>query len=275
MSEKPNNSEEKILKPKKRKVGRPKKRGPKKKRKSRAKKKPDKRRLPKPANRTEFKIVSCHNGKQDGYVGRYKTAEEAYEDLERLKEQSSSVMFPKIIENRRDGIGECKYEYLLLEKNRYGDKEDARIQNEYGMFVRQETNSDKWVVYDKVRYNVEETFWIYGMSPRNDRKTFQWISDNMILTGFDDTNRFKRISIYKNKVLLRDDNGGLEMVLCKTQGEAVRFYNKVNEMCSEDPRIIMCGSEESTRTRARSAENDIMELTGWSLYKVQMRTTRK
>ena len=275
MSEIQHISEEKIKKPKKRKVGRPKKRGRKKKRKSRAKK-IDRRHNPVSRNTIDYKIVSCHNGKQDAYIGKYKTAKDAYEALERLKEETSNVVFPKMVENRRDGkTHECFYEYLILEKNRYGDKEDPKLRNEYGVLVTNETNSDKWVVFDKLRYYVEETFWIYGLNPRTDRKTLPWIIDNLIVNPERDKHSFIRVSIYKNKVLIKDDDNNLELVLCKTQGEAVRFYNKVDELVTKDDGVIMLGSEESSKQRAKTAEQSIMDLTGWSLYKVQTRKNRK
>lgn len=271
----PNETEEKKKKPKKRKVGRPKKRGPKKKRKSRAKPKPDGRHNPKRRNTTDFKIVSCHNGKQDGYIGRYRTAEDAYADLERLIEESSKVEFPKMVENS-GGINEACYEYLILEKNRHGDKEGATMRDQYGRLTRQETNiEDKWVVFDKVRYNVEETFWIFGMSPRSDRKTFRWIMDNMVLDGVDNEYDFKRVSVYRNKLIVRDDDNNIGLVLCKTQSEAIRLYNKIEEVTKDNGNVLMIGSDEATKERRKRTESELVELTGWDIYKVKMKKNRK
>lgn len=274
MVKKPNNIDENSVKVKKRGPGRPKKRGPKKKRKSRAKPKPDGRHSPKSKNTTDYKIISCHNGKQNGYLGRYKTASEAYEDLERLKSERASVVFPKMIENSGE-IRPCRYEYVLLEKNRRGDKKSAKLQNEYGVFIQQETNSEKWVVYDKVRYYIEETFWVYGMNPRTDRKTFSWIYDNMILEIGDDAHNFVRVSVYKNKIILKYDDGTMNLILCKCQSDSIRFYNKVREMKKKDSRIIMCGSEESSKERSKSVEDELIRLTGWPLHKIQMRKTKR
>ena len=65
---------------KKRKVGRPKKRGPKKKRIRRKIVKIVKKR---PV--IDFKIVSTLNGKQNGYIGSYRTYNEAYNKIMELK----------------------------------------------------------------------------------------------------------------------------------------------------------------------------------------------
>ena len=85
--------EEEVIKkitPKKKKVGRPKKRGPKKKRIRRKIVKIYKER---PV--IDFKIVSVLNGKQNGYIGSYRTYTEAYEKLKELENENNKIVFPR------------------------------------------------------------------------------------------------------------------------------------------------------------------------------------
>ena len=79
-------------KKKKRPIGRPKKRGPKKKYRRRKKvlKKRGRKKLPP----FSYKIISCKNGKQNKLVGKYRYVEDAYEELNKLKEKSKNVIFP-------------------------------------------------------------------------------------------------------------------------------------------------------------------------------------
>ena len=259
--------------PKKRKVGRPKKRGPKKKRKyiSR-KKKLDKRSL----NIYDYKIVSCHNGKQTAYIGAYVNVEEAYEDIERLINESKKVVFPAQVQIG-ETITDSREEYLILEKNRHGDKETLLLRNSYGKLVRQETNSDTWIVLDKFPYDVEETFWIYGHDPLKDRKTFEWVYYNLLLGGIETKFDIKRVMLYKNKVVIKDDAGNLDIVFCKTMGDGVRFYNLLSEWTSKNKvkQIMFLGNYSLIGEKRRALEEELMKYTGWTKCKIQMATSKK
>ena len=259
--------------PKKRKVGRPKKRGPKKKRKYVSRKpKIDKRSL----NIYDYKVVSCHNGRQNEYIGAYVKVEDAYEEVERLLEESKAVIFPARVQIT-DTIINSRDEYLILEKNRYGDKEAPLLRNEYGKLVRQETNSDTWIVLDKFSYDTEETFWVYGYDPVRGRKTFEWIYHNILLGGIETKFDIKRVMLYKNKIVIKDDGGNLDIVFCKTTSDAIRFYNLLNEWVTENKirQVLFLGDYSKIGDKRRSLEDELIVKTGWTKRKIQMVTSKK
>ena len=259
---------------KKRKVGRPKKRGPKKKRKYVSRKsKIDKRTL----NIYDYKVVSCHNGKQNEYIGAYVKVEDAYEAVERLLEESKDVIFPARVQIT-DTIINSRDEYLILEKNRYGDKEAPLLRNEYGKLVRQETNSDTWIVLDKFSYDTEETFWVYGYDPVRGRKTFEWIYYNIIIGNIETSYDIKRVMLYKNKIIVKDDGGKLDIIFCKTISEAIRFYNLLSDWVLErkmKKHIFMLGDYSGIGDKRRTLEKELIERTGWTIRKIQMCTSKK
>ena len=259
---------------KKRKVGRPKKRGPKKKRKYVSRKsKIDKRTL----NIYDYKVVSCHNGKQNEYIGAYVKVEDAYEAVERLLEESKDVIFPARVQIT-DTIINSRDEYLILEKNRYGDKEAPLLRNEYGKLVRQETNSDTWIVLDKFSYDTEETFWVYGYDPVRGRKTFEWIYYNIIIGNIETSYDIKRVMLYKNKIIVKDDGGKLDIIFCKTISEAIRFYNLLSDWVLErkmKKHIFMLGDYSGIGDKRRTLEKELIEKTGWTIRKIQMCTSKK
>lgn len=256
---------------KKRKVGRPKKRGPKKKRKYVSRKpKIDRRSL----NIYDYKVVSCHNGRQDEYVGTYVRVEEAYEEVERLLEESKNVVFPARVQIG-ETIGPYRNEYLILEKDRDGDKEAPMLRNEFGKLIKQETNSDVWVVLDKFEYDVEETFWVYGYDPIRGRKTFDWIYLNIIMEGIQTSYDIKRVMLYKNKIVVKDDAGNLDIVFCKTQSDAIRFYNLLAERVKKTKQIMMLGNYGIKGDKRKSLEAELIETTGWTRRKIQLSTSKK
>ena len=251
-------------------VGRPKKRGPKKKRKRnvvKVLKSPGRHALP-PFN---YKIISCRNGIQNKFIGRYRDIEDAYDVFNDLKTKDKDVIFPSIITGD-EKIKNSIDEYILIEKS---DSQTSLLRNEYGKLVEQVVDKEGWVVIDKFRYKREELFWVYGYNSKNDRKTFLWIYTNLIISGIDGYFSFKRVFLYKNKLLIRDDSERLEMVLCKDVGDAIRMYNKIEEWVKRDKikQILFIGDFSEISDRRRKLEDELVKLTGWTKRKIQMKNT--
>ena len=254
---------------KKRPVGRPKKRGPKKKRKKKIEKIPQKV-GPKFQKPYSYKIISCRNGVQNKFIGRYRDIKEAYDVFNALKTQDNNVIFPSNI----TGIHQIENsidEYILIEKNE--DKTSTLLRNEYGKFVEQTTNKNGWIIIDKFRYKREEEFWVYGYNSKNDRKTFLWIYNNLVISDLYDNLDFKRIFLYKNKIVIKNDTNEIELVLCKDESDAVRFYNKTEEWIKRDKikQVLFMGDYSSISDRRRKLEDELIALTGWTKKKVQMK----
>lgn len=254
---------------KKKKVGRPKKRGPKKKR---VRRKIIKIQKPRPV--IDFKIVTVLNGKQNGYIGSFQTYADAYNQLEELQKANEVILFPRKFLNK-GVISDIKEEYLLLERNRFGDKLDNMLRNEFGKFVKQKiTNNSNWIIRNKIKRLVEETFWVYGHDPKTDRKNCRWILDNLIFGELETPYDIIRIVVYKNKLLIRYDNKPINMVMCKNKSDAIRLYNLISdEVRNKKIKQIVCvGSLNIICDNRRQLEREIIDLTGWSKRKLQRST---
>lgn len=250
-------------------VGRPKKRGPKKKRKRKTeiiKKSPGRHALL-PFN---YKIISCRNGIQNKFIGKYRTIEDAYNVFNELKFNDKNIIFQSVITGD-DKMKNSVDEYIIIEKT---DSKPNVLRNEYGKLVEQNVNKDGWIIIDKFRYKREETFWVYGYNSKNDRKTFLWVYNNLVVNDSDGFN-FKRVFLYKNKLIIKDDVENIEMVLCKDVSDAVRMYNKIEEWVKIDKnkQILFLGDFSDIGDRRRKLEDELIKLTGWSKKKVQMKTT--
>ena len=248
----------------KKKPGPHKKPGPKPKRKKKVAPKP-----PKPRVTYNYKIVSCRNGKQNKFVGKYKTIEDAYEKFNELKE--NKVIFPRTTKNF-GALENSLDEYLLIERS---DSDNSVLRNEYGKLVEQTLNTEGWIVADKFRYYQEETFSIFGFDKRSERKTFQWIYDNMLYYGIDTKFDFKRVLVYKNKVIFKYDDDYMDIIICKCYSDAVRFYNMMQEWAKKDKskQILFVGDYSELSERRTKLEEEIMRFTGWTKEKTQMNTT--
>ena len=209
------------------------------------------------------------------FIGKYKTVQDAYEMFNYLKDEVKPV-FPVLVTNSEMMLNSID-EYILIEKS---DEPNTFLRNEYGKLVEQKINIPGWVILDKFRYYKEETFGIFGYNMRNERKTFTWIYDNLLYDGIDTRLDFKRIILYRNKVIFKDNNGFIDIIICKCESDAVRFYNLLQEKVKKDKskQILFLGDYGSLGPHdelRNSIENDIQERTGWSLYKVRLRSTSK
>lgn len=264
-------AEHPIEKPKKKRpVGRPKKRGPKKKYKRKPKNwiPPEKKKVS-----WNYKIVICRNNRQVGYVGKYIDVESAYNKMDELLENSKKVIYP-MKTTHSDTVGDNKYEYLILERKN-DDNDVVYLRNDIGKMVEQKTDSEKWAIYDKFSFDVEETFWVWGYNNKNDRKTFMWIYDNILMKNISIQYSIVRILIYKNKIIFKYDDDTMDIVFCKTISDAIRFYNLLQDMVKKNKirQVFFLGQYNDITDKRRKLENDIMELTGWPKKKIQMSST--
>lgn len=270
-AEKAKKEKEKLIK--KRKPGRPKKLGRKK--KQYHKKKKTKKKINTPPKRFDYKIIACRNGRQTDYIGKYTSTEDAYEALKALKAESDKVIFPTEIHHRQT-LKNAVYEYLLLERKNE-DTENAFLRNEYGKLIEHKTTSDVWAIVDKMEYNVEEHFWVWGYNNRSDRKDFQWIYDNILLSKIETEYDMIRVILFKNKIIIKDDDNNIDLILCKTMSDAIKFYNKLEEFAKRDKlkQIIFLGSYNKLSEKRDKLIDELMELTGWTRYKILMTSTSK
>lgn len=269
--EKEKREKEKLVK--KRKPGRPKKLGRKKKYYHKKKKT---KKVAKQRPTFDFKIVACRNGRQSVYIGKYKSLEDAYEKLKELKTISDNVIFPVEI-HHRDTIKNAVYEYLILEKDRGNDKENAVLRNEFGKLVEHKSTSTSWVIVDKMRYNEEESFWVWGYNNKTDRKDFAWIYKNLLLSKLETEYDMMRIILFKNKIIFKDDESNIDIVFCKTTGDGIRFYNKLEELVKRDKlkQVYFLGSYNKFGEKRNKIIEEIAKLTGWDREKISLGSTSK
>jgi hypothetical protein len=138
----------------KKKVGRPRKPGPKinyykrNKKKNRIKLACGRKELPE----FKYKIISCCNGTQNKFIGKYRSIEEAYEVFNKLKNSDKNIVFPMLIM----GLGTLENsinEYILIENIDNGEEVESKLRNEYGKLVEQTTNIENWIIIDKGKNN--------------------------------------------------------------------------------------------------------------------------
>lgn len=260
------------LQKKKRKVGRPKKCGRKinwYKRKKKQLALEKKRSLPRKYVSWPYKIVACKNGIQFKYIDKFTTLEKAYEKINELL--SEEIIIPQIHQHKKN-LKDVKFEYLLLT---HKTDEIPMLRNEYGKVVEQITTSEKWEIYDKFTFQIEETFWVWGYNNKTERKTFKWIYDNILVGSINSPYDIRRIILYKNKIVFLHDDDFIDLIICKTMEDSIRFYNKLEEFVKKDKikQIFFLGSYSHRSDKRKILEEQLIKLTGWTKKKLQLSTS--
>lgn len=259
------------------KIGRPKKRGPKKKivrrKKERDKKKA--KRMPQKLPHIEYKIIQYRNGKHTTTIGTYDSLYDTYEKLNSLLKASDNVVFKANIDARELSMEEAVDEYAIITNIPPKDEKHGFFRNEFGKLTQTELNSKFWFIIDKVRFNQEETFWVWGYDKWNDRKSFLWIYDNLLMSGIESRYDFKRVMTFRNKVIFKPDFGTIDLIFCKHTSDAVKFYNKLQEFAARDKlkQILFVGDYSKLSQTRKQLEDEIFSLTGWPLKKIRMSST--
>lgn len=220
-----------------------------------------------------FKILICRNGKRSYTIGKYYTSEDAYLEFNRQKFISESVRFPKHIHlydhTYKSTLDEC----VMIERT---DRGPSMLRNEYGKIVEQKTDLEGWEIIDKFRFNIEETFWIWGYDSRNDRKTFDWIYKELLVQDGFGPYEFRRVFTYRNKLMVRYDDGSLEFVVCKGDYDSVRLYNELQVEAKKDKlkQLLFIGDKTEKTESTLKLEKELQEMTGWTIKKIRMNATK-
>jgi hypothetical protein len=220
----------------------------------------------------KYKIIITSRGKQVGKnnIGLYTDMASAIEAYNKIIEESNNVIFPVKYLNVGKVITKAKYEVILLKK-RDNKTKDAYFSNEYGKQVKASiVNNDKWVIYEKHLINKEETFWVYGYNPINNRKTYNFILNELVLNNINDKYNIKEIIVFKNKLLIKYDND-FDMVLCKNYNDAIRLYEMLKSRCYKIKTILFGGCYKNGNHKI---ETEIVKKTGWTYKKANRRNTK-
>jgi hypothetical protein len=223
----------------------------------------------------QFKIIITVNNKQKNFIGFYRGETKAYEAFNNFKKENEKVKIP--IEITTSTIAKpINYEVVLLKKKNDEDDLITKVKNNYGEYIDHKTNSEKWIVYDKMPYYIEEKFWVYGYNPKTQRKTVDWIFEHLVKPYASVKDNFLNIYIYKNKVLF-DSTNKFNMVICKNIGDAIRLYNQIEcdfKSNKDTKYAIFTGDCNQSKIRTKLCLNKMQELTNWSKNKLYRYSTR-
>ena len=225
-----------------------------------------------------YHIITSNNGVQLKDIYSAVSIDVALKKIKELGEQyNKNVKFPvRFVSNKSEKtFTKADYRLILIKKRSPGDNPVGKVRNEYGKYIDCITDNDDWVFIEDYPYSVEETFWVYGYNPKCQRKTFDFIINELVLPHSNDKYSLKQVVVFKNKLLISSIDK-LDMVICKNHMDSVRLYNEIALVADKKKMkyVTFAGDINKKTTSFDIWYNKIEKLTNWTWRKINKNTTR-
>lgn len=219
--------------------------------------------------RTYHMVLIMKDYKRKKRIGASWWMTDAYEIYNNaIKENRETVKFPVEIHEgneKKQKQGErskkAVYEIMILQRTPEG-QEINKFRNKSGKFIPSIIIDDEnYTIIAKDEWFMEETFNVFGYHPIKDRKTFDFILNEMVLKDASKDN-IKRIFSFHNKLIIQYDND-IDIITCKTAYDAKRLHDTLRKYTS-DNKYILYTENVTSRNIAAWVLNKLEEKTGWS-----------
>ena len=190
-----------------------------------------------------------------------------------------SVKFKVKYSSRDHKLMSSKYEILLMKTKTDDDPDSPLHRNEFGKLVPHTCNSNKMIIYKKEEYLFEETFWIYGLNPKSQRRDYFYILNDLIVDELTKNGQLKikypikTLIVYRNKLLIENDDD-FEIVICKCEEDSARLYTELQNDIKKQKIKSVAFLGFAKDNLEKRIEEKLLEKTGWTLNKIRRKNTR-
>lgn len=215
----------------------------------------------------DFNIILVSNGVHKKTLHTSKKRKTAFINFNRLVE-NNKVLFPKRYLNSVV-IKKVKYEICLTKKTEPDDV-NRLLRDDYGKLYLEKNIGDLTVITSS-KYEVEETFYIYGFVGKS-RPTITEIIKRLMINVYA-KNSVKQIIVVNNKLIIYTENQ-FDMVICKNKNEAQRLHHTLARIANKQKikNLLFMGTAGPATTTL--LYKMIADKTGWNNLKIKRTSTR-
>lgn len=184
-----------------------------------------------------YSIYIMKNNRKIRSVGLYWWKKDAYEAYNNaIQKNQENTRFPDVVETKRYGKSgksfesqKIKYEIVMVKKVKEGEKTESSFRNEQGKFIKNVIlDSNTHIIVEKHDWLVEKKFCIYGYHPYKDKKTYNFILNNMLFCNDDVGEDMRRVMVFKHRVIIQHLED-FDYVTCYDNHQAKQLYDMLQD----------------------------------------------
>jgi hypothetical protein len=145
------------------------------------------------------------------------------------------------------------------------------LRDQYGKTYTERPLGD-WTILHSDEFQIEETFWIYGMDSKINRPTINAII-NILMVGAFSKKALKQIIVVHNKLLIYNEDR-FDMVLCKNLEDAQRLHHTLAKIARKQKIKSLLFMGTASKLMIGLMYDLIHEKTGWPYSKIRRTSTR-
>jgi len=205
----------------------------------------------------EYRVVLLINGVYKKTLHQCKTRETAFKNLYKLAEKNK-VFYPKKFINTKT-IKPVLYQIAVTKPT------------EYGKLYSEKPLGD-WTILHTEPYEVEETFWIYGLDAKKKRPNIHEVVKRLLRGAFG-KKVVKQVIIVYNKVIIHNENQ-FDMIICKNLEDAQRLHHTLAKIAKKQKikNLLFMGT--ASKATIGRIYDLIHDETGWPYIKIRRTSTR-
>lgn len=178
-----------------------------------------------------------------------------------LEENHKNALCPmEEIASSKRPTQQTSFELMLLKMvNPEVEDNTTAFRDKRGRIVTVKMNNERWQIALKDVWYVEEKFMVYGYNPLRERKTAQWICDNIIENNLNVDN-LKRVMLWHNFLII-DWGDDFTFVIGKTEKTTRNLYMALFNKYEDNGYVIFFGYLD--KQFVSKWVEKIKEKTGW------------
>lgn len=215
-----------------------------------------------------FTILLTKNRKRIERIGAARWKTDAYKIFNAaIEKNQSETKFPvKFVTTDKDSnkYNSIVYEIVMIRKAKNDEEAISKLRNKDGKLVDNVIlDKNQHIIVDKHEWLIEETFNVYGYHPIRDRKTYDFILNNIVLKDIIDKYDIRTIFTFRNKVVIKyiDD---FDFITCKNPTEANRLATQLEKNIPKHYKKNIIYIGEIKKSLIPDLIDKMVKKTGWT-----------
>lgn len=215
-----------------------------------------------------YRVILVANGEYKKTLYKCMTRDTAFINFHKIKD-ANKVYYPQRFINTNK-IKPVKYEICVTKPTEPTDTFRI-LRDDYGKLYTEKPLGD-WTILDSAPYEVEETFWIYGLDSKAKRPTIHEVIKRLVVGAFA-KKMVKQIIVVHNKLIIYNEEQ-FDMIICKNLQDAQRLHHTLAKIAKKQKIKSLMFMGTASKVMISNLYDLIHEKTKWPYTKIRRTSTR-